>query len=157
SRMAVSWRWRSGASGVVRCPVRVPRTLTGRPAAPSTAPRRDVTVVLPLVPVTPAIVSWRAGYPQRAAAARAIAAPTVPGAPPCLADTGATRHRELPQEQPPPPRPHRRLGKLVAAAHGAGDAAEEVPGPDGPAVVGHVTDRRRRRVALQLEDVDYGK
>ena len=49
--------WSSGASGVVWTPPSVPTTDVGHPWASSTDRSRWVTVVLPLVPVTPTTVS----------------------------------------------------------------------------------------------------
>ena len=72
--------WRSGASGVVRVPPRVPMTPAGRPAAARIDPTNCVTVVLPLVPVTPTRSRVRSGWPQKAAATWAMAGRTVPGA-----------------------------------------------------------------------------
>ena len=53
----------SGASGVVRAPLRVPMTSARRPSASSTALSRWVVVVLPLVPVTPTTARRREGWP----------------------------------------------------------------------------------------------
>ena len=61
SRSAASWPCSSGASGVVRTPLRVPITMVGIPPCGRTDPRRWATVVFPLVPVTPAMSSWRDG------------------------------------------------------------------------------------------------
>ena len=61
SRTPASTRWTSVASGVVLAPESVPITLVGRPVAPRMSPRSWVTVVLPLVPVTPIIKRSRAG------------------------------------------------------------------------------------------------
>ena len=52
-------------------PGRASRSQGGRsPARLSTAPRRCDTVVFPLVPVTPAVSSWRDGWPKKADARR---------------------------------------------------------------------------------------
>src|SRR5439155_513274 len=75
-------RWRSIASGVVRIagrrspPIRlsiVPSRPGRRPAAPRIEWRRNVVVVLPFVPVTPATSSVRVGSSKKTTAAWAIA------------------------------------------------------------------------------------
>ncbi len=70
----------SGDSGVVLVPVSVPITIVGMPACSSTDPSRCDTVVLPLVPVTPAVSSWRDGCPKNAEATRPIDGRADPGA-----------------------------------------------------------------------------
>ncbi len=72
SRASAMMRWSTGASGVVRSPCRVPITVVAKPPASSTEASMWVTVVLPLVPVTPTVANERAGWPNNEQARRAI-------------------------------------------------------------------------------------
>ena len=63
SRNSARRRWRSGDSGVVRSPASVPITPVATPAWSRTAWTRWVTVVFPLVPVTPTMRRSRQGWP----------------------------------------------------------------------------------------------
>ena len=78
--MAANSACSSGDSGVVRAPVRVPMATDGWPAAARMPASSAVTVVFPLVPVTPAISNWRDGCPKNAAATVAMAGRIVPSA-----------------------------------------------------------------------------
>jgi hypothetical protein len=61
SRASARRRWSTGDSGVVLAPSSVPMTVVGHLWAWKIDASRWVTVVLPLVPVTPTVTSDRAG------------------------------------------------------------------------------------------------
>src|SRR5579875_975205 len=140
-------RWRArascstGASGVVRAPLKVPSTAVGHPWASRTAPTRWVTVVLPLVPVTPTMRRSAAGWPWRAAEARAGGYPGLDdgkGQPP-LTEEG---HR---------PGSHRRRSQVVPVEARPGKAAVQRPGTDSPSVEGDRGDVHRGGIADHLQ------
>ncbi len=80
ARRSARWAWSTGASGVVRSPSNVPITPVGVPAWLRIERTRWVTVVLPLVPVTPTMVMAREGWPLKVAATEAMAGLTPPAA-----------------------------------------------------------------------------
>ena len=122
SRCSASRRWSTGASGVVRAPSSVPITPVGMPARSRIDPTNAVTVVLPLVPVTPTMVNERDGWPLRVEAAAAIAGRTAPGR---TRTWVAPRSRNRSHRSAVAP-PLHRLGRIVVAVEmGAADAAEQ--------------------------------
>ena len=76
SRMSASDAWRSGASGVVNPPDKVPMISVFRPRARLMDATRWAVVVLPLVPVIPITSMTDDGSPQNAVDKRPMASRT---------------------------------------------------------------------------------
>ena len=126
-----------------------PRTASRAPSpadpdAPSTAPSRWATVVLPLVPVIPAISRSRDGCPRT----RRPAGPWPGGparAPPGPGPPTVGRGRTCSQSRPTAPRPTASAAYRCPSVQLPGQAAEEVARPDPSAVV------------LDAGDLDVGR
>ena len=88
----------------------------GRPVAARIEPTSWVTVVLPLVPVTPTISSERSGWPQNDGRHRAMAGRTSPADDPHLGD-GQVEEVLAQQRRSPPGTPRRRHGGGRRCAH----------------------------------------
>ncbi len=101
ARRPASWAWSTGASGVVRAPSSVPITPLGTPAWARTERTSWVTVVFPLVPVTPTMVMARAGWSWKAEATAAMAGLTSPGVTRTWV-TSSSRNRSQRSEAAPP-------------------------------------------------------
>ena len=78
ARRSASWDWSAGASGVVRAPSNVPITPACMPAWARIDLTSWVTVVFPLVPVTPTIFIALDGWWWKADATAAMAGLTAP-------------------------------------------------------------------------------
>src|SRR5579875_2697699 len=153
SRSAASNRCSSVASGVVRGPVRVPMTRVGIPACSRTAASRWATVVLPLVPVTPAVSRWRDGWEKKAAASLAIEGRAVPGGTRTTAASAAAGSSTGRSHTTPTPPLDRLRGVVVAVDVLTDQAAEQGPGCDPAAVV---LDRQHLALGVprDVQDVD---
>ena len=101
ARKAASWAWSTGDSGVVRAPSNVPITPVGTPEWARMDRTSWVTVVFPLVPVTPTILMALEGWPLNAEATAAMAGLTAPAATRTWV-TSRSRNRSHSSEVAPP-------------------------------------------------------
>ncbi len=151
ARSAASWAWSTGASGVVRDPPSVPITPVGSPEWARMDRTSWVTVVFPLVPVTPTIFIVLEGCPLNADATVAMAGLTAPGATRTWV-TSRSRNRSHNSEVAPPVTAW--AAWTVAVGVLAGDTAEQRPRAHQPAVEVHRRHLGGSRIAADIEHID---